>query len=140
MNLLEGLRLERRGILLPWLVMPRELRSLGDPEIHDERRQKRGVTYAWRYEECLGGIACTVSARIFGGNPLRTLVISPSGAPRETFTRCVAKLQAALGDPVVVSGYDGTPRASWSHPSLEVSCDVIERFGEYLEVTIRRKG
>lgn len=143
-----GIELENYGVVLPWGATREELSILGEPAI--DAPGSGVLEFAWYEAQIWGGLRAVLRATL----PLHCklcevtveLELSEDGAqgvlPRAEFIKIHQLLEARFGARQIYQNSKtlDLPAAHWKWNHLQISLDTLERFGEYVVLTIRRRG
>ena len=140
-RLLEGLLLERSGVLLPWDAEADVLRGIGSP-------LPREPYLVWRDESVFGGLAVNISLHLAVPGPHtffldRIWTMVPDSA-RAVYPLMVSELEARFGPPHAsevdeqLSEPEDYPWVQWRWQDVRLSLGIQERFGESMAFSIRR--
>ena len=143
----EGLRLEDRGVLLPWNILGKQLQALGTPVLTPVRCDRAGKTTLvrlwWENAEFLGGLRGSVSTTMRFTERLRFVEIhdAPQGADADAhFTRLERHLADQLGRPTNREARQEPASVEWLHTGFFVRLFIAERMGKQCRIEVWAVG
>lgn len=97
--------------------------------------------------ECvLEGLECKLHISLFPGRKIREVGINAynkevdGASARSEFDRIYKHVSGLFGDAKIKVDNWGLPRVTWKRSTVVISLCMYERFGEYCEFNIRKKG
>ncbi len=141
----EGLWLEGRDVMIPWLTPRKELMSIGEPDVEIHGSQ---VMMSWS-GSALGGLAngfgTHLSSRSIGRRHwhaadrlayARVFVANPAKDPRVAYAALCAHFEALLGRGRHWTDGGGYPITDWQIGPCQLSVSIGERMMEFCQVML----